>query len=117
VCFVVHVDVVRPRLWTAATNGPIVYPPRWYMSVDSHGEMILTEDTRNIRRKFCSSATLSTTNLTWTDPGANPDFRGERPATNRLSHGMAYPNNTKLPVQLLWTWRWRHSGIWRHVVS
>jgi hypothetical protein len=101
VYFVVHVDVVRPRLWTAATNGPIVYPARWYMSMDSHGEMILAEDTRNIRRKFCPSATLSTTNLTWTDPGANPGFRVERPATNRLSHGMAYPNNTKLPVQII----------------
>jgi hypothetical protein len=32
------------------------------------------------------SATLSTT---WIDPGANPGLRGERPATNRLSHGTA----------------------------
>jgi hypothetical protein len=32
------------------------------------------------------SATLSTTNPTWIDPG----LRGERPATNRLSHGTAY---------------------------
>jgi hypothetical protein len=36
------------------------------------------------------SATLSTTNPTWIDPGANPGLRGERPATNRLSHGTAY---------------------------
>jgi hypothetical protein len=35
------------------------------------------------------SATLSTTNPTWTDLGANPGPRGERPATNRLSHGTA----------------------------
>jgi hypothetical protein len=33
------------------------------------------------------SATLSTTNPTWIDPGANPGFRGERPVTNNLSHG------------------------------
>jgi hypothetical protein len=39
--------------------------------------------------KNISSATLSTTNLTWTDPGANAIFHGERPATNRLSHGTA----------------------------
>jgi hypothetical protein len=32
---------------------------------------------------------LSTTNPTWTDPGSNPGLRGERPATNRLSHGTA----------------------------
>jgi hypothetical protein len=33
------------------------------------------------------SATLSTTNPTWADMSANPGLRGERPATNRLSHG------------------------------
>jgi hypothetical protein len=32
---------------------------------------------------------LSTTNPTWTDPGSNPGLRGERPATNRLSHATA----------------------------
>jgi hypothetical protein len=42
------------------------------------------------RRKTCPSATLSTTNLTWTDPGSSPGVRGERPATNRLSHGTAF---------------------------
>jgi hypothetical protein len=31
---------------------------------------------------------LSTIYPTWTDLGANPDLRGERPATNHLSHGM-----------------------------
>jgi hypothetical protein len=35
--------------------------------------------------KTCSSAILSTTNPTWTDP----DLRGERPATNHLNHGTA----------------------------
>jgi hypothetical protein len=35
------------------------------------------------------SATLSTTNPTWIDPGANPGLRGERPATDDLSHGTA----------------------------
>jgi hypothetical protein len=33
---------------------------------------------------------LSTTNPTWTDPGSNPGLCGERPATNRLSHGTAF---------------------------
>jgi hypothetical protein len=27
---------------------------------------------------------------TWTEPDANPDLWGERPVTNRLSHGTAY---------------------------
>jgi len=41
------------------------------------------------RRKTCPSATLFTANLTWTDPGANPVLRGERPVTNGLSHDTA----------------------------
>jgi hypothetical protein len=46
--------------------------------------------------KTCASATLSTTNPTWTDPGSNPGVRGERPATNRLSHGTAYIISLKI---------------------
>ena len=42
--------------------------------------------------KTCPSATLSTTNPIWTDPGSNLSLRGGRPATNRLSHGTASPN-------------------------
>jgi hypothetical protein len=49
--------------------------------------MKLIEENRSIRGKTCPSASLSTTNPTWTDPGSNPGFRRERPATNRLSHG------------------------------
>jgi hypothetical protein len=45
--------------------------------------------TRNTRGITCPSATLSTTNPTWTDPGSNPGLRGKRPATNRLSRGTA----------------------------
>jgi hypothetical protein len=52
--------------------------------------MKLTEENRSTRRKTCPSATLSTTNPTWTDPGSNPDLRSDRPATNRLSHGTAF---------------------------
>jgi hypothetical protein len=47
-----------------------------------------TGENRSTRGETCPSATLST-NPTWTDPGSNPDLRGERPATNRLSHGTA----------------------------
>jgi hypothetical protein len=39
--------------------------------------------------KTCSSATLSTTNPTWPDPGSNPGCRGRKPATNHLSYGAA----------------------------
>jgi hypothetical protein len=42
--------------------------------------------------KPCPSATLSTTNITWTSLGSNPDPDIERPANNRLNHGMALPS-------------------------
>jgi hypothetical protein len=44
---------------------------------------------KNSGEKTCPSATLSTTNPTWTGPGSNPGCRGGRPAANRLSHGTA----------------------------
>jgi hypothetical protein len=49
----------------------------------------LTGKTRKIRGKTCPNATLSTTNLT------NPVLRGERPATNDLSHDTAGWNCVK----------------------
>jgi hypothetical protein len=52
------------------------------------------------------SATLSTTNPTWIDPGANLGLRGERPATNRLSHGKARLLSTALTnsqLNLMWS--------------
>jgi hypothetical protein len=78
---------VRLCLRTAATNGPIVLPSDYIWVWGSGGMMILTGENRRTRRKTCPSATLSTTNPTWFDPAANPGLRGERPATNRLSHG------------------------------
>jgi hypothetical protein len=49
--------------------------------------MKLTGENRSTRRKTCPSATLFTKNPMWTDQGSNPGLRGERPVTNRLSHG------------------------------
>jgi hypothetical protein len=37
-------------------------------------------------RKTCQSATLPTTNSTWTGLGSKPGLRSERRATNRLTH-------------------------------
>jgi hypothetical protein len=51
--------------------------------------MKLTGENRSTRGKSYPSATLSTTNPTWTDPGSNPGLRGGRPQTNHLSHGTA----------------------------
>jgi hypothetical protein len=43
--------------------------------------MILTGENRRTWRETYPSATLSTTNPTWTALGANPGFCGENPAT------------------------------------
>jgi hypothetical protein len=50
--------------------------------------MILTGENQIIQRQSCPSATLHTTNPTWTDLGANPGLHGEKPAANHLSYGM-----------------------------
>jgi hypothetical protein len=62
--------------------------PRWY----EFGERRWNDIDRGkwrTRRKICPSATLSTIYPTWIEPGANPGLRGDRPATNYLSHGTA----------------------------
>jgi hypothetical protein len=62
--------------------------PRWYMSM-----VLQRNDSDKVKpknsEKTCPSATLSTTNPTWTDQGANPGLRSEGQTTNRLSHGTA----------------------------
>jgi hypothetical protein len=60
--------------------------------------MKLTGESRSTGGKACRSATLSTANPTWTDPGSNLSLRSERPATNRLSLGTAC-TNMLLPLQ------------------
>jgi hypothetical protein len=81
---VVHVNEVRQCLWTAAT----VHPPR-DMSMKSHGRMILTGENQRTRKGTCPSATFSTKNSTWTDPGMNWGLCSKRSATNCLIHGTA----------------------------
>jgi hypothetical protein len=81
--------------WTKCTRycghfWPIVQAPddRWgwlwsnWWNEDWQGKPKYSE-------KTCPSATLSTTNPTWTDPGLNPGRRGGKPVTNRLSYGTA----------------------------
>jgi hypothetical protein len=45
----------------------------------ANGGMIFAGETEELGENP-PSATLSTTNPTWKDPGANPGLRGERPA-------------------------------------
>jgi hypothetical protein len=57
--------------------------------------MIMTGESQRTRRQTCPSATLSTTNPTWTDPGTNLGLHGERPATNCLTHGMVFTHKVE----------------------
>jgi hypothetical protein len=73
-------------LGTSATEWPIVPAPGDYVD----GEFWWNEDWQGKHKyseKTCPSATLSTTNPTWLDPGLNPGRRCGKPATNRLSYG------------------------------
>jgi hypothetical protein len=45
--------------------------------------MLLAEEYRRTTETFLS-ATLSSTNLTWSDPESTPGLRGDRSATNRV---------------------------------
>jgi hypothetical protein len=92
---------MRLCLWTVVTSGPIVQPPGDYMSVESHGGMILTGENWRTWRKTCPNATLSTTHLSWTDLGVNPGFHGGRPATNHLSYGMVYGSVSKPLIKIV----------------
>jgi hypothetical protein len=56
--------------------------PVWYEFGERRWNNILTGENRRTRRKTCPSATFSTTNPTWIDPG----LRDEMVATKGLSH-------------------------------
>jgi hypothetical protein len=70
---------------TSATEWPIVPAPGDYDDGEFGGMKIG-------REKTCPSATLSTTNPTWQNPGLNQGRRGGKPTTNRLSYGAAQDN-------------------------
>jgi hypothetical protein len=93
---------LRP-LGTAATDWSIVACPgvlwwwRIWWNEDWQGKPKYSE-------KTFLSATLSTTDPTWPDPGSSPGRLGEKPATNRLSYGAARTyiyTLTSLPICLL----------------
>jgi hypothetical protein len=73
--------------------------------------MKLTGENRSTRGKTYPSAILSTINSTWTDPGSNTGLRGERPASNRLSHGTAcgftliFRSSEIIKMQSCFIWR------------
>jgi hypothetical protein len=77
---------------------------RGYMSMESHGEIISKRENGTNRRKPSPSASLPSTNHTYTGPNANSNLRGEKPACNCLSHG----TEDQLPSQ---SERWWHEAV------
>jgi hypothetical protein len=76
-------------LGTATTDCPIVPAPGdylWWWVIRWNEDW---QAKKKYSEKTYPSATLSTTNPTWPDPGLNRGRRGGKPATNRLSCGAA----------------------------
>jgi hypothetical protein len=87
--FYVSWGVVRlSPLGTSATKWPIAPTPddRW---VWSSGWYENWQGKPKYSEKTCPSATLSTTNPTWSDLDSNPGRCGGKSATNRLSYSTA----------------------------
>jgi hypothetical protein len=83
------------------TNGPIVHPQMmivWRATVEWHWQIKQENPERT-----CPSATLSTTNPIWTEPGENLGLRGEKSATNRLTHGTAKWHTQLDETRKIWT--------------
>jgi hypothetical protein len=64
---------------------------RWWMSWNGTEVEWCWRQHRRTRTKTCSSATLSATTLERTGLGSNPGLCNERPETNGLSQGTAFP--------------------------
>jgi hypothetical protein len=78
--------------WVHSARRPFIgllYLPRVIVRMGEFGGMNW-QGKPKYSEKTCPGATLSTTNPTWPDPGLNPGCRGGKPATNRLSYGVAY---------------------------
>jgi hypothetical protein len=74
---------------------------RWWEFGQRRWNDILTEKTRITWRKTCPSAILSTTNPTWIDLDTKPGLRGEKPATNNMSHGKAYDHISEVFIKFV----------------
>jgi hypothetical protein len=66
----------------------IVHPLGLYMRMEDHGGMTLTAENRRTRRKPVPVPVCPPQIPRGLTRALSQDLRGERPATNRLSHGM-----------------------------
>jgi hypothetical protein len=74
---------------TEVTYWPIIPALEVGDDCGTIGELSVCQGKLRYSEKTCPSATLSTINPSWFDPGSNPGRRGGEPATNRLSYGTA----------------------------
>jgi hypothetical protein len=105
---IVHVDGVRLSLSRGHKQANCSHPWK-YLSMETRRDNIDRGTPKNSGKKPCPSATLSTKNPTQSDPVAKPGLRGDRPATNRLSHGTAYSLYSSWLLWPLGTWQWKIS--------
>lgn len=76
-----------------------IFIPRWYMSKEGDGGMILTKKTRRNRRKLNTSDSSNTTNTTWNNTGLR---RESRPLTAWV---IARPRTAYCIVFIKTNWR------------
>jgi hypothetical protein len=89
-------------LGTSATEWPIVPAPGWLWWWSIWLNEVWQGRTK-YSEKTCPSATSSTTNPTWPDPGLNQGRRGGKSATNRLSYGAACRcSKLKLKISIMY---------------
>jgi hypothetical protein len=86
--FIVHVNRVNYSSELRPLTGLLFYPRR-YMSIESHGGTILTQKTEEFRENPVPVPLCPPQYPTWTDPGKNSGLHDDRQATNRMSHGTA----------------------------
>jgi hypothetical protein len=83
---VAHDDGMRLSYVLRPQMGLLFIPKMIYEYRESPSEMILTGKNQRSWGKICPSATVSSTNPTWTYTVTNPDLHHDRPATNCPSH-------------------------------
>jgi hypothetical protein len=86
---VVSIHAVRLCLWTTTTNGPNIYQPDdvydiwvWRDTVEWYWEGMTEQHGKNLSQCYFHQPQVL--------HGREQGHLGERPATNRLSHGTAY---------------------------
>jgi hypothetical protein len=87
--FIIILSGVRLSLLLLRPLTGLTYQPRMIGDCGEIGGMKIGRGNQSTRNKTFRSATLSTTNPIWLDPGLNPGHCSGKAATNHLSYGAA----------------------------